>query len=198
MRSVVNAAQQPRRQLVIPALVLGAAVLAIIVFLAVSGGDEEKPAARPTPTQAGPTPETAKVKGSGDAPEQIAIKEASVARGTAAIGIGVDLPDLDLDDLQRIAIEVQQGSTRWMLTTEKDPRDAFVTPRLEREKDGKTVEYACAKATIQAATARLSVTLPLACLDRNDEPVRVRLALRSVDGGTERTATTKELAAPKS
>lgn len=199
----MNAPETSRRQAVIPLAVLGVAALAIVLFLVFSGGDEE-PAAQPTasPTTAGPKPTTAEVKGSGSAPDSIAISKASVARGTTAIGLAIDVPDLAIDDLDRITVVVRQRDTTWRLSTSKDPRDAFVSPRLEREVTEnfqvKRTEYACAKGTIRAGDSRLSVTLPLACLDRSAAPVRVSVSLAGRDGASERTGRTKPLAAPKS
>ncbi len=199
----MNATETPRRQVLIPVLVLGLAALAVVLYLVFAGGsDEPTPAPTASPTPSGPKPVTATLKGSGSAPEAFAISKASVARGTGAIGIGVAVPELDLDDLRKITVEARQGDATWQLSTVKDPRGAFVSPRLERvTSDGFTEqreEYACAKGTIRAASARLSVTLPVSCLAKSGAPVRISITLEGKGGGPERTGRTKPLAAPKS
>lgn len=199
----MNTTETPRRQVLIPVLVLGLAALAVVLYLVFGGGsDEPAPASKPTATPSAPKPVTATLKGSGSAPKAFAISKASVARGSGAIGIGVAVPDLDLDDLSKITVDARQGGATWELSTVKDPRGAFVSPRLERvTSDGFTEqrqEYACAKGTIRAASARLSVTLPLSCLAKSAGPVRISITLEGKGGGPERTGRTKPLAAPKS
>ena len=189
-----------RHRLVVP--VTAAAILVVIAvgFFATRGGDEApaKPAATASKTPAA-VAATAKLKGSGDAPEAIAVKDATVARSATALGLAAELPGIDLDLFDTITVVMGQdgGDVRWRLESFRDPRGAFVTPQLYLVGEGPDEQYACNGAAIRIKGTRLTSTLPLACLDEPGKPLQVRLELEDRDGGSERTSTSKTLTAPK-
>lgn len=190
-----------RNRLLVPA-VAGAIVLLIIIgFLVMRGGDEEPPApkaTKPAATTAPPKAPQAKVAGSGIAPQAIAVKTATVARGASVFAVGAELPDIDIKKIDTVNLMLGQdnGDVLWRLTTFQDSRGAFVIPQLFLVKDGKDEQFAC-RAGMRIKGAQLTMEFPLNCLDNPQKPLRLRLEITDRDGGEEKTSTSKVLSAPK-
>jgi hypothetical protein len=189
-----------RNRLLVPA-VAGAIVLLIIIgFLVVRGGDEA-PAApkatKPAATTAAPKAPQAKVAGSGVAPQAIAVKTATVARGASVFAVGAELPDIDIKKIDTVTLVLaQDNGALWRLRTLQDSRGGFVIPQLYLVKAGVEEQFACS-AGMRIKGAQLTMTIPLKCLDNPQKPLRARLEITDRDGGQEKTSNSKTLKAPK-
>ena len=191
-----------RNRLVVPAAAAGIVLVVIIGVLLVRGGGDDSPAAEPkatkTTTAAGSKAPQDKLTGSGDAPDEIAVKTATVARGTNVFAVGADIPDIDLKKIDSVSLILGQddGKVLWRVTTFQDARGAFVFPQLYLVKDGKDEQYACTS-VMRIRGPQLNMTVPLSCLDNREKPLRARLEITDRDGGEEKTSTSKVLDAPK-
>ncbi|MEJ7635188.1 hypothetical protein [Aeromicrobium sp.] len=188
-----------RNRLVVP--IAAATVIGVIVvgYLITRGGDETPAAPKPAQTTATSTTPQADLSGSGDAPAAIAVKEATVARSATAVGLAADLPDIDLKKFDSVTLVLGQdsGEVLWKLRTFRDSRGAFVTPEFFLVKDGLDEQFACAGSSMRIKAPRLTMSLPLACLDDPEKPLQARLEIEDRDGGEEKTSTSKTLAPPK-
>ena len=189
-----------RNRLLVPA-VAGAIVLLIIIgFLVVRGGDEEPAAAKttkPAATTAAPKAPQAKVAGSGVAPEAIAVKTATVARGASVFAIGAELPKIDIKKIDTVTLVLaQDNGALWRLRTLQDARGGFVIPQLYLVKGVTEEQFACT-AGMRIKGPQLTMTIPLKCLDNPQKPLRARLEITDRDGGQEKTSNSKTLKAPK-
>ncbi|KQV73745.1 hypothetical protein ASC61_01235 [Aeromicrobium sp. Root344] len=191
-----------RNRLVVPAAAAGIVIVIILGVLLVRGGGDDTPtepkATKTTPAAGTKAPQD-KLKGSGDAPDEIAVKTATVARGATVFAIGAEIPDIDLKKIDSVSLVLGQdnGKVLWRVTTFQDARGAFVFPQLYLAKDGKDEQYACAS-VMRIRGPQLSMTVPLKCLDNPEKPLRARLEITDRDGGEEKTSTSKVLDAPKS
>jgi hypothetical protein len=189
-----------RNRLVVPAAA-GAILLVIIIGVLLARGGDDSPAepkATKTTTAAAAKAPQDKLTGSGDAPDAITIKTATVARGATVFAVGAELPDIDIKKIDTVSLMLGQdnGDVLWRLTTSQDARGAFVIPELYLVKDGKDEQFACS-AGMRIKGAQLSMTLPLKCLDNPEKPVQARLEITDRDGGEEKTSVSKALSAPK-
>ncbi|MEV7397096.1 hypothetical protein [Aeromicrobium sp. NPDC092404] len=188
-----------RNRLVVPAAA-GAILLVIIIGVLLARGGDETPAAPKATksTTAAPTAPQDKLKGSGDAPEAISVKTATVARGSSVFALGAELPDIDIKKIDTVNLVMGQddGDVLWRLTTFQDARGGFVYPELYLVKDGDDEQFAC-NAVMRIKGVQLTMTVPLKCLDDSEKPLRARLEITDRDGGEEKTSTSKELSAPK-
>lgn len=189
-----------RNRLVVPAAAGAIVLIVVVVLLLITGGGDDTPAA-PKATKTTAVPAKApqdKLTGSGSAPEAIAVKTATVARGTSLIAIGAELPDIDIKKIDTVNLMLGQdnGDVLWRLTTFQDSRGAFVIPQLFLVKDGKDDQFAC-RAGMRIKGAQLRMDIPLSCLDNPQKPLRARLEITDRDGGEEKTSTSKTLSAPK-
>jgi hypothetical protein len=184
-------------------VVAGAIVLVVIIvaLLLARGGDDAPAAPQPTKTTAAPAPTKApqdQLTGSGDAPDAIAVKTATVARGANLFALGAELPDIDIKKIDTVNLVLGQdnGDVLWRLTTFQDSRGAFVLPEFFLVKDGKDEQLACS-AGMRITGVQLRIDVPLKCLDNPDKPLRARLEITDRDGGEEKTSTSKALSPPK-
>ncbi|MCW2830928.1 MAG: hypothetical protein JWP31_1620, partial [Aeromicrobium sp.] len=117
----------------------------------------------------------------------------------SGFGLAAELPDIDPDEFDAVTLVLGQdgGDVIWKLRTFRDSRGAFITPEFFREREGDDEQFACAGSSIRIKATRLSVTVPLVCLDDPDKPLQARLEITDQDGGKERTSTSKVLSAPK-
>ena len=122
-----------------------------------------------------------------------------MARSATGFGLAADVPDIDLKKFGSVTLTVGQddGDILWSLSTARDPRGAFINPELSRTKDGEQERFACPGASVRIKATRLTITMPLRCLDDPEKPVRARLELKDRDGAKERTSTSKTLSAPQ-
>lgn len=189
-----------RNRLMVPA-VAGVILLVIIIGFLLARGDGDAPTEpKATASTKAPAPAAQdKLKGSGDAPEAITVKTATVARGANVFALGADMPDIDIKEFDTVDLLLGQdeGDVLWRLTTFRDSRGAFITPQLYREQDGPDEQFACAGAAMRIQSTRLTVTVPLACLDDAEKPLKARLQITDQDGGKETTTTSKTLKMPK-
>lgn len=189
-----------RNRLLVPA-VAGAIVLLIIVGVLLVRGDDKEPVApkapKATKTTAAPKAPQAKVAGSGVAPEAIAVKTATVARGATVFAVGAELPDIDIKKIDTVTLVLgQDNGAVWRLRTLQDARGGFVIPQLYLVKGATEEQFACT-AVMRIKGAQLTMTIPLKCLDNPQKPLRARLEITDRDGGQEKTAISKMLKAPK-
>jgi hypothetical protein len=192
-----------RNRLVVPAAAASILVIIIVGILLARSGDDETPVApkaTKTTTEPAATPSRDTLTGSGDAPDAIAVKDATVGRSATIFGLAADLPDLDIEKFDTIDLVLGQdnGDVLWRLTTFRDSRGAFITPQLYLQKDGPDEQFACNGATVRVKATQLTASVPLACLDKSEKPLRARLEITDRDGGEEKTSTSKTLRAPKS
>ena len=188
-------AAESKNNAVIPLAVVILALLAVIGFLLFANNDEPKQQATPTPTPTKtPTNEVVTVKGSGNAPDDISITEVSFARSVSALAIVAEVPGIDTKKLEKIEIFVNQGSERWTLATQKDPRGSFASPRLTVTGAKTDGEYACAKAAVKLSGIRLTGVLPLGCLLEQDKDFKAGMRLTNADGAVETTPLSKTIA----
>ena len=189
-----------RNRLVVPAAAGAILLVVIIVLLLLRGGDETPAAPKATKTTAAPVkaPQD-KLTGSGDAPDAISVKTATVARGATVFALGAELPDIDIKKFDTVNLVLGQddGDVLWRLTSFRDSRGAFITPQLYRQKAGPDEQFACNGALMRIKATQLTATVPLACLDDPEKPLRARLEITDSDGGEEKTSTSKTLSAPK-
>lgn len=190
-----------RNRLLVPAVAGAIVLLVIIGFLVLRGGGDETPAAPKATktTKATPAPKApqAKITGSGVAPQAIAVKTATVARGSSVFAIGAELPDIDIKKIDTVTLVLaQDNSTLWRLKTLQDARGGFVIPQLYLVKPSGEEQFACS-AGMRIKGAQLTMTLPLKCLDNPQKPLRARLEITDRDGGQEKTSNSKTLKAPK-
>lgn len=192
---------QQRNPLLVPLVALGILAVVVIGFLLSRSGGDDPAQAGKTPTKsaaATPTAATDKLTGTADAPKGIRVKAATVARSSTGFGLAADLPDIDLKVVDTVTLVLDEdGDVRWNLRTFRDSRGAFITPELFRVEDGPDEQFACNGGKIRIASTRMTVTLPLACLGEPDKPLRARLEITDRDGDTEKTSTSKVLAAPR-
>jgi hypothetical protein len=191
-----------RNRFVVPIAVVAILVAVIIALWATRGGNDAPPATKPT-TVAATTSSTAKtvtdsLKGSGTAPPAIAVKAVTVARSATGFGLAADIPKLDLAKFDSVTLTVGQddGAILWNLTTIRDPRGVFINPELRRVKDGAEQQFACPGASVRIKATRLTITMPMRCLDNPEKPVKARLELKARDGGAEKTSVSKTLPLP--
>lgn len=188
-----------RNRLVVP-VAAGAILLVIIIGVLLARGGDDTPAAPKASTSptAAPTAPQDKLKGSGDAPAEITVKTATVARGSSVLALGAELPDIDIKKIDTVNFMMGQdnGDVLWRLTTFQDSRGGFVYPELYLVKDGEDEQFACS-AVMRIKGVQLTMTVPLRCLDDAEKPLRARLEITDRDGGEEKTSTSKELSAPK-
>lgn len=189
-----------RNRLLVPA-VAGAIVLLIIIgFLVARGGDDESAAPKapkPTKTTAAPKAPQAKLSGSGVAPQAIAVKTATVARGASVFAVGAEIPDIDIKKIDTVTLVLgQDNGAVWRLKTLQDPRGGFVIPQLYLVKGATEEQFACT-AGMRIKGAQLTMTIPLKCLDNPQKPLRARLEITDRAGGEEKTSTSKTLKSPK-
>ena len=189
-----------RNRLVVPA-VAGAILLVIIIGILLARGGDDAPAApkaTKATTAAAKAPQD-KLSGSGDAPEAITIKTATVGRGATVFAVGAELPDIDIKEIDTVDLMLGQdgGDVLWRVTTSQDSRGGFIIPQLYLVKDGPDEQFACT-AGMRIRGAQLTMNVPLKCLDNPEKPLRARLEITDRDGGEEKTSTSKTLSAPKS
>ena len=190
-----------RNRLVVPAAAGAIVLIVVVVLIVIAGGGDDTPAApkatKTTTASATKAPRD-KLTGSGDAPDAIAVKTATVARGSNLVAIGAELPDIDLKKIDTVNLMLGQdnGDVLWRLTTFQDARGAFVIPQLFLVKDGKDEQFAC-RAGMRIKGPQLTMEFPLSCLDNPGKPLRARLEITDRDGGEEKTSTSKALSAPK-
>lgn len=188
-----------RNRLVVPAAAGAILLVVIIVLLLLRGGDETPEEPKATTTTAAPAkaPQD-KLTGSGDAPEAISVKTATVARGATVFAVGAELPDIDIKKIDTVSLMLGQddGEVLWRVTTSQDARGGFIIPQFYRVKDGPDEQFACT-AGMRIRGAQLTMNLPLKCLDDPEKPLRARLEITDSDGGEEKTSTSKALSAPK-
>lgn len=189
-----------RNRLVVPIAVASILVVLIVGYLILKGDDKTAPAPKATAAASTPaaTPSTQKLEGSGDAPDGIAVKAATVARSSTGFGLAADLPKIDIGTFDTVSLVLGQdeGDVLWELRTVRDSRGNFITPELYRVQDGPDEQFACARASMRITGTRLNVTVPLACLENPDKPLKARLEITNRDGGKEKTSTSRTLAAP--
>jgi len=178
-------------------------VVAIVGYLVLRGNGDEAPAApKATATTTAPPAKAATdaLEGSGSAPDAIAVKNVTVARSATGFGLAADLPKIDLQKFDSVTLALGQddGKVLWKLKTFRDSRGSFVTPELFLAKDGPDEQFACTGSAMRINATRLTMTVPLSCLDNPEKPLRARLEITDRDGGEEKTSTSKVLDAPKS
>jgi hypothetical protein len=189
-----------RNRLVVP--VAAAVILVVIVaaILLTRGGDDAPAAPKATKsTAAAASTSQGDIRGSGDAPDAIAVSKATAARSAAVFGLAADIPKIDLQKFDSVTVVLGQddGDVLWRLTTFRDARGAFITPELYLDKKGPDERFACASAAMRIKDTRLTVSIPLVCLDDPEKPLRARLEIKDRDGGEEKTTVSKKLIAPK-
>jgi hypothetical protein len=190
-----------RNRLVVP---VAAAVIFVVIVAAIlltRGGDDAPAAPKATKSTAAAasTPSQGDITGSGDAPDAIAVSKATAARSAAVFGLAADIPKIDLEKFDSVTVVLGQddGDVLWRLTTFRDARGAFITPELYLDKRGRDERFACASAAMRIKDTRLTVSIPLVCLDDPEKPLRARLEIKDRDGGEEKTTVSKKLIAPK-
>jgi hypothetical protein len=190
-----------RNRLVVP---VAAAVIFVVIVAAIlltRGGDDAPAAPKATKSTAAAasTPSQGDITGSGDAPDAIAVSKATAARSAAVFGLAADIPKIDLEKFDSVTVVLGQddGDVLWRLTTFRDARGAFITPELYLVKEGPNERFACASAAMRIKDTRLTVSVPLVCLDDPEKPLQARLEIKDRDGGEEKTTTSKKLIAPK-
>ena len=190
----------------IPAAAAVVAVLvATLIFVKCTGQEQKNvPAAAATPTAkvtkpAKPKVSTDVLKGTGNAPDSIAITKASVARSVNALGLTATIPKLELDKVKEFALDVQQdgGKTVYRLTIVRDARDKFIDPRLTRGVGVSAVDLACRDTLFRAVAGKFSIAMPVQCLDDPKGDLKAKMTITSLDGVTEETTLSKSLKAPK-
>ncbi|MGA8986708.1 hypothetical protein [Aeromicrobium sp.] len=190
-----------RNRLVVPVAVTSILVILIVGYLILKGGDDSPAAPKATASSlaSGKTPATQKLTGSGDAPDAIAVTAATVARSSTGFGLAADLPTIDTGEFDTVTLVMGQddGAVLWELRTVRDSRGNFITPELYRVQDGPDEQFACARASMRIAGTRLNVTVPLACLENPEKPLKARLEITDRNGGEEKTSNSKVLVAPK-
>lgn len=189
-----------RNRLVVPAAAGAILLVVMIVLLLFRGGDDTPAAPEPTKTAAAQAkaPQD-KLTGSGNAPDAIAVKTATVARGATVFALGAEIPDVDVKKIDTVELLLGQdgGDVLWRVTTFQDSRGGFVIPQLYLVKAGRDEQFACS-AGMRIRGAQLTMNVPLKCLDNPEKPLRARLEITDRDGGEEKTSTSKTLSAPKS
>lgn len=188
-----------RNRLVVPAAAGAILLVVIIGILLVRGGDEApaEPKATKATTAAIKAPQD-KLTGSGDAPDAIAVRTATVARGATVFELGAELPDIDIKKVDSVNLMLGQdgGKILWRVTTFQDARGGFIIPQLYLVKDGDDEQFACS-AGMRIRGSQLRMSVPLSCLDNPEKSLRARLEITDRDGGKEKTSTSRTLSAPK-
>jgi hypothetical protein len=190
-----------RNRLLVPGLALMVVAVGLIAVWLLTRGDDDTPKTTPTPTSttaASAKPVLDTLKPSGDAPAAIAVENVTIARSATGFGLAADIPDIDLDEFDSVTLVIGQddGAILWNLTTTRDPRGVFINPELHRREGEDHEQFACPGASVRIKETRLTITMPLGCIDDPDKPVKARLELTDQDGGTERTSVSKTLAKP--
>ena len=191
-----------RNGIVVPGVMAAIIIVVIVGYLVLRGNGDEAPAApKATATATAAPAETATdtLAGSGDAPDAIAVQKVTVARSGTGFGLAADLPKIDLQKFDSVTLVLGQddGKVLWNLKTFRDSRGSFITPELFLSKEGPDEQFACTGSAMRINATRLTMTVPLACLDNPEKPLRARLEITDRDGGEEKTSTSKALKAPK-
>lgn len=188
---------------VLPVSAAVAVAVALLFFTKCTGGDPAVKRAADKPTASASTIAPVKtttdtIKGSGTAPAEIAIKEASVVRTKASLGMAALIPKFKLAEVEKVTLRVEQGSDVYLLSVVRDVRGVLINPRLVKGEGVGATDLACNNGTLFRVNAdRFSIALPLECLDKPEDELRARMSIVSLDGVTEETGLTKSLKAPK-
>lgn len=188
---------------VLPVSIVVAVVVAVFLFMRITAEDPavtraaQKPTATTATTAAATKPAMDTLKGSGKAPAEIAIKEASVVRTKTSIGMAALIPKFKLDEVSKVTVRVEQGSDVYLLSVVRDVRGTLINPRLVQGEGVGANDLACnTGALFRASADRFSMALPLECLDKPKDELKVKMTVVSLDGVTEETGLSKSLKAP--